>query len=136
MLLMKTLCKSHIICLLTLFTSCKLTENSVSGRWVSNNSDTLSINKNFTFLLEKKQGYHVKQNGSPLYDTSFIFLEGNWSISNKFLKLTFNNIGGEEKFGGCRGLYKGNKWFSKFELYRFLTCKSPTHYFVVFSKIK
>ena len=133
---METLRYLCIIFLLILFTSCKLTEKSLSGKWVSNYSDTLSINNDHTFLLTHKAGYYLKKDGTPLYDTSIVFYSGNWTISNKSLKLDFKQDRGKEMFGSCGGLEKRSKWFAKYTLHRFKTCKSPTFDFVTFSQIK
>ena len=135
-LFMETLRYSYIIFLLILFTSCKLTEKSIPGKWVSNYSDTLSINNDHTFLLVHKTGYHLKNDGTPMYDTSIALYSGTWTISNKFLKMNFTEGSGKEMFGGCEGLKKRTKWFSKYTLLRFKTCRSPTFDFVTFSQKK
>lgn len=135
-LFMKTLRYFYIVLLMVLFTSCKLTEKSVPGKWVSNYSDTLSINNDHTFSLAHKTGYHIKKDGTPMYDTTVVFYSGNWAISNKYLKMDFKQGSGKEMFGSCGGLEKRSKCFSNYSLQRFNTCMSPTFDFVIFSKIR
>jgi hypothetical protein len=131
---METLRYFYIVLFLISFTSCKLTEKSVLGKWVSNYSDTLSLNNDHSFSLIQKTG--MKKDGTPLYDSSVVFYSGNWAISNKYLKMDFKQGSGKEIFGDCDGLEKRSKWFSNYSLQRSKTCKSPTFDFVTFSKAR
>ncbi len=108
--------RTTIITALILFlSSCKLTDESLTGKWVSN-WDTLIVNQNHHFYLTK--GYK----------------EGNWSVSKRSLILNFTD--GNNGFGNCGGLQKIGFFSSRKKLVRFSSCTSPSHHFISYKKVR
>lgn len=132
---------------------CRLTEKSVSGKWISID-DTLIINSNHSLIY--KQVLRIYPAGSESNDTiidkkgnriikvrynsqafdSIKFFSGTWSISKRFIKLNFDDGQAKIFFGDCSGLGKRRRSFSRYKLIRPMYCRKPTHHFVVFSKLR
>ncbi len=119
---------------MTLFASCKLTEKSVTGKWLSG-SDTLFINQDHTFLFADRKDSYVTKDSEQVVDTSFVYSTGNWTISNRTLYLTVNEDK-QKVFGNCDQLWNWAKFFSKYKLIRPSYCYEPSNRFVAFNKIR
>lgn len=115
--------------------SCKLTENSVTGKWISNDADTLFIYQDHTFVFADKKNYYVTIDSVQVFDTSFVYSSGKWAVSKKTLYLDFDQ---DKKivFGNCNELWNWTKFFSKYRLIRPSYCFEPSNRFVTFIKVR
>lgn len=120
--------------ILVLLVGCKLTEQSVIGKWLSG-SDTLVIRKNHSFLFADRKNYYVKSADTSFFDTSFIYSSGQWTLSERTLFMTFNE-NKKEVFGNCGQLWNWRKFFSRQKLIRPTNCFEPSNQFVIFKKLK
>jgi len=124
----------YFFALLTFLTSCKLTEKSVVGQWTSG-LDTLFINQDHSFLFADKKNYYVPKDNSKVFDTTFVYSTGTWTVRNRTLFLAFRQDK-KDGFGNCDQLWNWTKFFSKYKLIRPMHCYEPSNRFVTFNKIR
>ena len=124
----------NILILLAFLTSCKLTEQSVTGQWLSG-SDTLFIYRNHSFLFADKKNHNVTKDNLTAFDTSSIYVTGTWTISMHTLFLDFKQDK-KDVFGNCGQLWNWTRFFSRYKLIRSEFCFETSNRFVTFKKIR
>ena len=122
-----------IILLLVLATGCKLTEKSVTGKWISG-SDTLFVEKDHSFLLTNRHYNYLAKDSVRVPVISIASSTGKWRLSRRTLYLDFN-ADKKEIFGNCDILWNWRKFFSRYKLIRPSVCYEPSNRFVVYKKI-
>ena len=115
-----------------LFTKCKLTEQSVTGKWLSGN-DTLFVNQNHTFIFADRKDYYLLTDSVEKLDTSFVYSTGTWTVTRKTLYLAFDQ---DKKvvFGNCDQLWNWKRFFSNYKLIRPKYCYEKSNRFISFTK--
>lgn len=116
-----------VIFFLLFFSSCKLTEASVTGKYagtgLSGMNDTLTVYSNKTFTLE------------TIRDSLEKTISGSWSINNKCLMLDLGEHN-EKLFGSCSSICYWNRLLTRKKLIRPITCNIPTHHFTTYTKFE
>jgi hypothetical protein len=117
------------------FTSCRLTNSDVIGKWREENSkviDTLYINSDNTFRLTRQITSGARQTN---IDSTRIYIDGKWQLYKNGIEFTFNDT--TQNIGrGCK--FYQYMWTrgSKKTLARPDSCYYPSNRFHLIHKIE
>lgn len=116
---MKDVSLAIIIFVLFMSVACRISNRSVVGTWYST-SDSLSFNKDKSFVLESRQGTYT----------------GTWLVSGRSVIMSFKEEVGKKAFGNSDGLTNRITSFSRYRLVRPPKYSFPGNRFVSFRKLR